>query len=214
MVKSPSNYYKDKNIAKNYDQERFSSLAGRTFNELEKRNIRKAFRALDYKATIVDVPCGTGRLAEVLLEEGFRVIGMDISAAMLEQAKLRLTRFGERFTCQVVDMLDPHLVIQERYDAALCARVLMHFPLDDQIIFLRNVASMISERVVFTQSWVSNYQRARRKLKSLLHHQDPVNYPISSIDLTRLLTGAGLRELKRIRPCSLITEEIIVIAGR
>jgi len=214
MVNAPRHYYKDKNIAKNYDQERFSSLAGRAFNELEKRYIRKAFRALDCNATIVDVPCGTGRLAEALLDEGFRVIGMDISAAMLEQAQLRLTRFGERFTCRVVDMLNPHLVIHERYEAALCARVLMHFPLDDQIIFLRNVASMVSERVVFTQSWVSSYQRARRRIKRLLHHQAPVNYPISSIDLTRLLSGAGLRELKRIRPCSLLTEEIIVIAGR
>jgi trans-aconitate 2-methyltransferase len=48
--------------------------------------------------TVVDQGCGAGRLTEVLLERlpRGRVVAMDASAAMLESARARLARFGER----------------------------------------------------------------------------------------------------------------------
>jgi trans-aconitate 2-methyltransferase len=48
--------------------------------------------------TVVDMGCGAGRLTEVLLERlpRGRVVAMDASGAMLETARARLTRFGER----------------------------------------------------------------------------------------------------------------------
>jgi 2-polyprenyl-3-methyl-5-hydroxy-6-metoxy-1,4-benzoquinol methylase len=212
MTKNPSGYYQDKNVVASYDKARFSSFAGKTFAIIEKRNIRKAFSGVARGSTIIDVPCGTGRLAEVLLEEGFQVVGMDISQAMLEYAQHRLARFGDRFTVQTVDMMKPDFSPHGHYDAALCARVLMHFPVHKQIIFLQNVASLVRGPIVFTQSWTSPYQRFRRSLKRLLRHQTAVRYPLSGASLKQLLEGAGVRERRRLRPCPPLTEEIIVVA--
>jgi 2-polyprenyl-3-methyl-5-hydroxy-6-metoxy-1,4-benzoquinol methylase len=209
----PITHYSETAVAERYDRERFSSLAGRVFNALEKRHIRKAFRQVPSAATIADLPCGTGRFAEVLLDEGFRVVvGIDISASMLEVARRKLQRFGTRFEAKVADVRELAKHQRKCYDVALCARVLMHFPLEEQIEFLRSVAELTKGRVVFTQSLSTPYQRLRRRIKRLLGHQAPAMYPITEAQLKRLLAGAGLKEVGRVRPMALLSEAIYVIA--
>lgn len=208
----PVTHYKEIAVAERYDRERFSRLSGRVFNALEKYHMRRAFRQIPRNAIIMDLPCGTGRFAEVLLEEGFKVVGIDISAAMLEVARRKLQRFGEHFKTRVADVRD--LAKQERkcYDVALCARVLMHFPLEEQITFLRSVAELTRGRVVFTQSLSTPYQRFRRRIKRLIGNPPPATYPITETELKTLLAGAGLKEAGRLRPMALLTEAIYVIA--
>ena len=210
----PVTHYKEVAVAERYDRERFSSLPGRVFNALEKHNMRKAFRVVSRDQTVLDLPCGTGRFSEVLLEEGFKVVGIDISQTMLEVAKRKLERFGSRFETRVADV--PELARKEiqRYDAALCARVLMHFPLEEQISFLSSVAELTRRQVVFTQSLSTPYQRLRRRIKRLLGNQPPAGYPITEAELKTLLAGAGLKEVGRLRPMPLVTEAIYVIAER
>ena len=132
----PTNHYKDVAVAERYDRERFSGLAGRVFNSLERRTLRRAFSRVDRSAKVLDLPCGTGRLAETLLGDGFHVVGVDISAPMLEVARRKLQRFGDRFETRVGDVRDLAHGERATYDVALCARVLMHFPLEQQIEWL------------------------------------------------------------------------------
>jgi len=208
---NPETHYQDRRTAESYDDVRFSRLSGRVFNELEKRCIVRAFADIPKDSRVLDLPCGTGRLAEPLLDVGYSVIGVDISATMLEQASRRLKRFGSRFTSFVCDVHDMP-VRPERFEAALCARVLMHFPLDRQIAFLKAVAAVTQGSVVFTQSLSTPYQRFRRRVKRLIGNPPSATYPITESDLRQLLNGAGLMEARRIRPMSLLTEEIIVVA--
>jgi 2-polyprenyl-3-methyl-5-hydroxy-6-metoxy-1,4-benzoquinol methylase len=208
----PVTHYKNTQVAERYDRERFSSVAGKVFNAIERGKILKAFKRLPAQATILDLPCGTGRFAEVLVGNGFRVVGADISAAMLEVASRKLSRYGDRFQIRVGNVHDLAKQESKTYDAALCARVLMHFPLDEQIAFLRSVASLSRGTVVFTQSYDSPYQRFRRRIKRWLGNQPSAVYPITEAQLQRLLAGAGLREVRRFRLFSLISEAIYVVA--
>jgi len=210
---NPADHYKESDVAESYDAERFTSLAGRAFDRLEKGYIRKAFAGLATGARVADIPCGTGRLAETLLEHGFDVSGFDISAAMLEVAGRRLKRFGPRFAAKVGDarrMDSP----TDPFDAVLCARVLMHFPLPEQIDFLKGAARLTKGPVVITHSLDTPYQRFRRWIKRRLRHANPVSYPLADADIRRLLDGAGLREVRRFRPMPLLTEEIILVAEK
>ncbi len=207
-------HYRDTKVATEYDAARFSSFAGRIFNNLEKRIIRRSFEDLPRTAMIVDVPCGTGRLAEPLLEVGFKVHGMDISQEMLDVARSRLARFGDSFTTEVGDAR--RLVEGEdaRFDAALCARVLMHFPLEEQIEFLRGVAHVVRGRMVLSQSLSSPYQRGRRSIKRFLGHQAPARYPITNSEMAVLLERSGLAETRRYRLGPPISEAVYVVAQR
>lgn len=208
----PVEHYKDIETAQRYDRERFASLSGRAFDALEKWNTRRAFAGLPSHSLVVDVPCGTGRHAEVLLEQGYRVVGVDVSPAMLEVARRKLSRFGERFRAVVWDARKL-AELGERYDAALCARVLMHFPLSGQVAFLAGVAKATQGRIVFTQSYSTGYQQLRRSAKRVFGHVAPAAYPLTETELQQLLTAASLREVRRYRVLPLISEAITVVAA-
>lgn len=207
-----STHYQDVRVARGYDAERFSSLAGRIFNDRERGLLRSVFSGLlPAGSSIADIPCGTGRLAESLLDAGFRVHGMDISAQMLEVANERLKRFGERFSTEVADARE--LVhAPPRFDGVLCARVLMHFPLDEQIGFLRGVAALTRGPIVINHSFDSPYQRLRRQAKALLRHQRPARYPISNEQISHLFESCGLRETQRHRLAAPISEAVYLVA--
>jgi len=209
----PRTHYMGSGVAAAYDAERFSSLAGRLFQWLERRALLAAFRSVSTVESILDLPCGTGRLAESLLAEGYHVVGGDISAAMLEQARQRLARFGDRFTTEIVDarLAGQH---GRRFDAALCARVLMHLPLTEQIEFLAGVTSAVHRYVVVTHSLDTAYQRGRRRVKRILGHQEPARYPLTELQLRKLLEGIGLHEIGRWRVNGTLSEAIVVLAER
>ncbi|CAM5468606.1 hypothetical protein RLIN73S_06231 [Rhodanobacter lindaniclasticus] len=190
-----------------------SALAGRVFNYLEKRTITKCFVSLPAGSIIADAPCGTGRLAEPLLAVGYRVHGLDISDEMLDVARQRLRGFQERFTCEVADVKTSR-PNEPLYDAALCARVLMHFPLDQQVEFLAGVATLSRTTVVINHSLDSVYHRLRRRVKRWLGHQASANYPVSNADIKELLQRSGLREVRRYRLVSLVSEAVYIVAER
>lgn len=210
---NPDEHYKSHKIADEYDRKRFSSPAGRVFNYLEKRTITKCFASLPTGSTIADAPCGTGRLAEPLLVAGYRVHGLDISDEMLDVARRRLRGFPDRFTCEVVDVKTSR-PREPLYDAALCARVLMHFPLNQQVEFLAGVAKLSRTTVVINHSLDSAYQRLRRRAKRWLGHQASANHPVSNADIKELLQKSGLREVRRYRLVSLVSEAVYIVAER
>lgn len=210
---NPDDYYKSSAVAADYDDSRFSSIPGRVFNFLEKRKITKCFSGYPAPKTIVDVPCGTGRLAETLLKHGYTVHGLDISEEMLKASKQRLQAYGARFTCEVADAKSLPEAIPA-YDGALCARVLMHFPLNQQIEFLTGVTRLSRSVVVINHSLDSSYQRIRRWLKRLLGHQASARFPITNQNIKRLLHDAGLREVRRYRLLPLISEALYIVAEK
>lgn len=209
----PTQHYKNSSVAKEYDQARFSSLAGRVFNNQEKRIIQECFQDLPLDTVVLDMPCGTGRLAEVILESGLKVHGADISAEMLNVAKERLAEYGDRFTSEVIDAFKL-TGGEHQFEATLCARVLMHFPLETQMKFLKGVASITRKKIVINHSLSSPYQRFRRWVKKLLGHQTPAGYPITDSEIVRLLAEAGFVEVKRRRINSLISEAIYIVAEK
>ena len=88
----------------------------------------------------------------------------------------------------------------------------MHFPLEQQIEFLRGVSDATLGSVVITHSLNSPYQRFRRAIKRLLGNPPSAVYPITNAEIKTLLQGANLVEKKRLRPMPLVTEEVIIIA--
>ena len=210
---NPDEHYKSGAVASNYDGSRFSSLPGRVFNFLEKRLVEKCFAALPKGSTIADAPCGTGRLAEALLNAGYRVHGLDISEAMLGVARQRLGPYGENFTCEVFD-LKKQSSRKTTYDGALCARVLMHFPLDQQIEFLTGVTKFSRSIVVINQSHDSGYHRFRRRLKRWMGNQPPAGFPIDDESIRLLLQKSGLREVRRYHLLPFISEAVYIVAEK
>ncbi|MBI2524635.1 MAG: class I SAM-dependent methyltransferase [Candidatus Rokubacteria bacterium] len=77
--------------------------------------------------SVLDVGCGSGRIAEDILEHGAsRYVGIDFSAPMLELARDRLRRFGAR-----VELLegDYRLIeVDERFDVVVALGLFDYLP--------------------------------------------------------------------------------------
>ncbi len=92
--------------------------------------------------TVLDAGCGTGRVTELLLARlpRGRVVALDASASMLEQARERLARFGDQVTYVHADLEQP-LPIDEPVDAVLSTAT-FHWVLDHDALFA-NLAAML-----------------------------------------------------------------------
>jgi len=209
----PTRHYRDESVARGYDHVRFSGFAGRVFNFLDREAVRRALADLPAGSLIGDLPCGTGRLAEVALEMGFRVHGMDVSPAMLAVARRRLARFGNRFTAGTGDILA--LRGRPRFDAVLSARFLMHFPPERQRALVRALAAASRGRVVLTQGIDTRFHRLRRKVKSWTGwFQNPAAFPVSDAALAEILGAAGLREIRRHAVLPGMSEAVAIVAEK
>lgn len=91
----------------------------------ERRALLKALEAVPPGASVLDLPCGSGRLTSLLVERGYRVTAADSSAHMVERARQAApTGAGVRF--DVRDVLDSGYP-DGCFDAVVCHRLFHHF---------------------------------------------------------------------------------------
>jgi trans-aconitate 2-methyltransferase len=91
---------------------------------------------------VLDAGCGSGRVTERLLERlpRGRVVALDGSPAMIEQARRRLARFGDRVEYVVADLSRP-LPLSEPVDAVLSTAT-FHWVPDHDALF-ENLATVL-----------------------------------------------------------------------
>ena len=204
--------YTDEAVARAYDRERFTSLVGRTFDWLEKRAIRsiiaRACREVP-APSVLDLPCGTGRITEVLLDSGLMVKGGDISPAMMAVARERCARFGDRVSWQQLDL--DRLDLEDRsVDLATCIRLFHHLDSSQRASILRELSRVTRRYVVINVSFSSPVYRLRRRVKRALG-QGVSRTQATWDDITREVSGAGLRVVDRRFVWPLVSEDLILL---
>jgi SAM-dependent methyltransferase len=76
---------------------------------------------------VLDVGCGSGRIGEFVLEAGAgRYVGIDFSQTMIELARQRLDRFGDRVTLLTEDFLAAQF--DDQYDVVLALGLFDYLP--------------------------------------------------------------------------------------
>ncbi len=117
---------------------------------------------------VLDAGCGTGRVTESLLDRlpDGQVIALDGSAAMIERARERLARFGDRVSYIVADLGRP-LPLDEPVDAILSTAT-FHWVPDHDALFA-NLAAVLRPggRLVAQCGGVGNIASVQRVLATI-----------------------------------------------
>ena len=127
-------HYADPDVVRRYEVERFSGVLGRNRRRAEQRALFRLFDLLPAACSILDCPVGNGRWADELVRRGHRLVGADLSAAMLTAAGKRLGNRPERAFGPALLRGDArHLPLADRsVDVVFSHALTKHLPLVEQ----------------------------------------------------------------------------------
>jgi len=149
--------------AKSFSSTRYSIQPG----------IRRLLPQLLKSQNLLDLGCGNGNLAKVLLETGFSglYLGVDNSSSLLEDAVEAIPEEErDRFTFRQVDLSAPFEALSDQpgYDAIACFAVIHHFPLDPYLVrFFEFVERNLTPGgILLFSTWqVKNSQRLSNRIQ-------------------------------------------------
>src|SRR5262245_34522695 len=131
--------------------------------------LRWALAEAKVEGTVLDVPCGAGRMVPVILERARRVTALDLSTAMLAEAKAALAEdvVADRvvFGTASADSLPFDAGV---FDGAVCWRLLHHvIDRDARVRVLAELARVSRRAVIVTfadaGTWKAWSERMRRR---------------------------------------------------
>lgn len=205
-------YYQDQAVARAYDRQRFHGLVGRTFDYLEKRAIGRLVRRvrrLIPHPRVLDVPCGTGRITELLLAEGLEGAAGDISPAMMEVARERCGPRGVSLTFQRLD-LDALELPDSCFDLVTCIRLFHHLESVDRARILRELARVTRRFVLVNVALSTSFYRLRRRLKRALRQGvSRTNSTWEEIRREAAVAGLVVRNYRFILPY--LSEDLVLL---
>jgi len=151
---------------------------------------------LEGDETVLDAGCGTGRVTEQLLERlpRGRVIALDGSPSMIDAARERLGRFGDRVEYVVADLGQP-LPINDPVDAILSTAT-FHWVADHDALF-RNLATVTRPggRLIAQCGGVGNVESVMRVLARTGDGWLGSKHYATPLDTERRLMAAGYVEV-------------------
>jgi len=112
--------------AAHYDEDEYPSATQREW-------VSRLLGRLPANAAVLDAPCGTGKYFPLIAAAGHRVVGVDQSAGMLEQARGRGIAVAlERLALQA-------LSFRQQFDAVLTIDAMENVPPEDWPLVLANL---------------------------------------------------------------------------
>ena len=91
---SSKEYYSQREVADNYDEERFTTVAGRMVDRFEKNVVISNLPENPEGVKVLDVGAGSGRFTVEMAMRGFNVVACDYSPVMLDIIKSKVEEVG------------------------------------------------------------------------------------------------------------------------
>ncbi len=205
--------YQSPEIVARYESERFHSLHGHVYALLHRRGVRKALALLEGSGAVLDVPCGTGRMAPTVTELGLSFIGLDISFAMACHCREHHGR-RPRTTGIAVGEIEHLPFADNSIEAVLCLKLFHLIPSADVARALRECGRVASRYVIFDVArgdrWTSAIEWCKRRCMAI---STPPRR-LSQQAWTDLISAAGLRLLHQRHVFWPVSEAVILTCAK
>jgi SAM-dependent methyltransferase len=192
--------------ARRYEQRRYGGIVRRLNLWLLGRALVRGLRGVGGRRLVLDVPCGTGIVGRGLALHGFRVVGADISPAMLAVAAER-----EHAVALLRADLERPPWRRGAFDAVVCARFLMHLPAESRPHVLRTLAALADGPLVATVCHPYTLKSAGRWLRRLVGGRVKRSPRLDRRALVSEVAAAGLRLERVISVLPLLSEVWVVV---
>lgn len=197
--------WKDASVARRYADRRFGSRrAGQRDPELVAALLA---RALPSPESVLDVPCGAGRLFPALAQRGAAVTGVDVSAEML-----RGTPRDQRVV-QADALALPFAALS--FDAVVCCRLAHHLHARDDVARLFAELARVARRFVIVSFWDSTSLPAWRTRVGLKRSEGARGRVARSRrEITELLRASALEPRTFRASFRFVSQQTFVLAER
>ncbi|ELY37271.1 class I SAM-dependent methyltransferase [Natronorubrum tibetense] len=139
-------WYQADDVAEEYDDKRFSQ-GGQLIDRREKAAVLEAIMPVEDR-NILEIACGTGRFSVMLAEQGADVVGLDISAAMLQQGRKKAQNVELEGTLEFLRGDAGRLPFPDDHFDTVVAMRFFHLA-DDPKAFLAEMRRVSREQIVF-----------------------------------------------------------------
>jgi 2-polyprenyl-3-methyl-5-hydroxy-6-metoxy-1,4-benzoquinol methylase len=178
--------------AEQYDQRRFTSRAGRATDLLEWLLLSRALKRLRRATqspihTALDVPIGTGRMAERMTRTGFLVTGADASEDMLDIARAK-----ESASRYVVARIESLPFREQEFDVVVSVRLFGHLPDAAKADALHEIRRVSRRGAVVFFAGTTRWLDMRRAWQLRVGRPLTSWYPVTEAQMRELAGVAGL----------------------
>ena len=190
-----------------YDTTRFESWKGRWLDAREKSSVTRALSVVDRDHTILDLPCGTGRITEHLLALGYCVTGADVSTDMIALAKRRLRDRARLCGFYEIDAEDIALP-KDSFDCITSVRFMGHLPHSVKARVLREMARVARRHVIVTFYFGGLLRCLKWRVTRSGDMRRAQWYPVGHRELEALFAACSLVPEARWRVCPLLSDAV------
>ncbi|SDQ37347.1 class I SAM-dependent methyltransferase [Natronobacterium texcoconense] len=139
-------WYQADDVAEEYDDKRFSK-GGQLIDRREKEAVLEAIMPVEDR-NVLEIACGTGRFTVMLAEQGADVVGLDISAAMLQQGRQKAKDADPEGQLEFLRGDAGRLPFPDDHFDTVIAMRFFHLA-DDPEAFLREMRRVSRDQIVF-----------------------------------------------------------------
>ena len=138
-IQNPGSYKKRLQKSQQYWDDLAPTFDNEPDHGLRDPSIRQAWSQFlktwipDAGASVLDIGCGTGSLSVVLAELGHKVTGIDLSPAMIAQARAKAAAREVQIEFHVMDAAFPQLP-DRQFDVLICRHLLWALPEPGQVL--------------------------------------------------------------------------------
>lgn len=205
--------YQNRAYAAHYDRARYGGILGRIKNWNTLTTIDKTLKNLEEGSLILDVPCGTGRLAPLVLQNGFRWLGADISFEMMEVAREK-TAWSKNAKGNV--RLDSeHMPFKSgSIDCVASIRFIYHVPASEgRIAILREMGRISKKWVIIDYNYPNPVKALYRRIGHLVKPPKRKRR-LSMREIYDELASAGLRVYKAFPVSRVLSDNVILLCEK